>query len=89
LKVIHIPGHNRHAVDKRSGGEESVTIGARVGYVESSAPLGNSSINRKDATIERWQNMAIHPGAQNSALFPVTPFDKKDSDFQFQYRDRG
>jgi hypothetical protein len=53
LKVIHIPGDNRHAVYKRSGGDESVTIGARVGYVERSAPLGNSSINRKDATLER------------------------------------
>src|SRR5256885_10456211 len=59
LKVIHISGHNRHAVNKGSGRDESVTIGARTGDVERGAPLGNSSINRKDETVERGQNMAI------------------------------
>ncbi len=47
LKVIHISGHNRHAVNKGSGRDESVTIGAKTGHVERGAPLGNSSINRK------------------------------------------
>src|SRR6266481_7949818 len=61
LKVIHVAGHNRHAVNKGSGRDESVTIGARTGHVERRAPLGNSSINRKDATVERGQNMAVHP----------------------------
>ena len=70
LKVIHISGHNRHAVNKGSGRDESVTIGARTGHVERGAPLGNSSINRKDATVERGQNMAIHPGSKNRALWP-------------------
>jgi hypothetical protein len=85
LKVIHILGHNRHAVNKGSGGDESVTIGARTGHVERGAPLGNSSINRKDATVERGHDMAIYPGSKNRALSPVTPFDKEDSYFQFQY----
>ena len=53
--------------------------------MERGAPLGNSSINRKDATVERGQNMDIHPGSKNRALFPVTPLDKEDSYFQFQY----
>ena len=85
LKVIHISGHNRHAMNKGSGRDERVTIRARTGHVEGGAPLGNSSINRKDATVERGQNMAIHPGSKNRALFPVTPFDEEDSYFQFQY----
>jgi hypothetical protein len=53
--------------------------------VERGAPLGNSSINRKDATVERGQNMPIHPGSKNRALFRVTPFDEEDSYLQFQY----
>ena len=53
--------------------------------MERGAPLGNSSINRKDATVERGHNMAIYPSSKNRALFPVTPFDKEDSYFQFQY----
>ncbi len=85
LKVIHISGHNRHAVNKCGGRDESVTIGTRTGHVERGAPLGNSSINGKDATVERGQNMAIHPGSKNRALFPVTPFDEEDSYLQFQY----
>jgi len=85
LRVIHISGHNRHAVNKGSGRDESVTIGARTGHVERGAPLGNSGINGKDATVERGQNMAIHPGSKNRALFPVTPFDEEDSYLQFQY----
>jgi hypothetical protein len=84
-KVIHISGHNRHAVNKGSGRDESVTIGARTGHVERGAPLGNSSINRKYATVERGQNMAIHPGSQNRALLRVTPFYEEDSYLQFQY----
>ena len=43
LKVIHISGHNRHAVNKGSGRDESVTIGARTGHVERGAPLGGRS----------------------------------------------
>jgi hypothetical protein len=85
LKVIYISGHNRHAVNKGSGCDESVTIGARTGHVERGAPPGNSSINGKDATIERRQNKAIHPGSENRALFRVTPFDEEDSYLQFQY----
>ncbi len=79
LKVMHISRHNRHVVNKGSGRDESVTIRARTGHVEPSAPLGNSSINRKDATVEGGQNMAIHPGSKNRTLFPVTPFDEQDS----------
>ncbi len=55
LKVIHISGHNRHAVNKGCGRDESVTIGARTGHVERGAPLGNSSSNRKDAIVARGQ----------------------------------
>ena len=85
LKVTHIPGHNRHAVNKRRGGDESITIGTRIGYMERGASLGNSSVNRKDATVERGQNVAIHPGSKYRALLSVTPFDEKDSYLQFQY----
>jgi len=85
LKVIYISGHNRHAVNKGSGRDESVTIRARTGHVERGTPLGNNSIDRKDATVERGQDMAIHPGSKNRALFPVAPFDKEDSYLQFQY----
>ena len=84
-KVIHISGHNRHAVNKGSGRDESVTIGARTGHVERGAPLGNRSINGKDATVECGQNMAIHPGSKNRALFRVTPLDEADSYLQLQY----
>src|SRR5579859_6210931 len=84
LKVIHISRHNRHAVNKRGGRDESVAIGARTGDVELGAPLGNSGINRKDAALERRQNMAIHPGSKNGALFLVTAFDEEDSYLQFQ-----
>jgi hypothetical protein len=56
--------------------------------VERGAPLGNSSINRKDATFERGQNMAIHPGSKNRALLRVAPFYEEDSYLQFQYWDR-
>jgi len=83
--VTHVPGHDLHAVNKRGGRDESITIGARIGYVERGASPGNSSINRKDPTVERGQNVAIHPGAKNRALFSVTPFDEKDSYLQFQY----
>jgi hypothetical protein len=69
LKVIHISGHNRHAVNKGSGHDESVTIAARTGHVERGAPLSNSSINRKDATVERGQNMA--PPLLAIALLPM------------------
>jgi hypothetical protein len=69
LKVIHISGHNRQAVNKGSGRDESVTIGARAGHVERGASLGHSSINCKDATVERGQNMAIHPGSKNRPCF--------------------
>jgi len=85
LKVIHISGHNRHAVNKGSGRDQSVTIGPRTGHVEHGAPLGNCSINRKDTTVERGQNIAIHPGSKNRALFRVTPLDEADSYLQFQY----
>jgi hypothetical protein len=85
LKMIHIAGHNRHAVNQGGGRDESVTIGARTGHVESGAPLGNSSINRKDAAVERGQNMAIHPGSKDRALLRVTPFYEEDSYLQFQY----
>jgi hypothetical protein len=37
LKVIHISGHNRHAVRKGGGRDESVTIGAGTGHVERGA----------------------------------------------------
>jgi hypothetical protein len=84
LEVIHISGHNSHAVNKGSGRDESVTIGARTGHVERGALLGNGRINREDATVERGQNMAIHPSSKNRALFPVTPFDEEDSYLQFQ-----
>jgi hypothetical protein len=83
--MTYILGHNRHAVNKRSGGDESVTIRTRIGYVERGASLGYSSINRKDATVKRGQNMAIHPGSKYRALLSVTPFDEKDSYLQFQY----
>src|ERR1700721_905963 len=84
LKVIHISGHNRHAMNKGSGRDESVTIGARTGHVERGTPLGNSSINRKDATVERGQNMAIHPGSKNLPTFPPRPSDEEDSYPPFQ-----
>jgi hypothetical protein len=85
LKVIHISGHNRHAMNKGCGRDECVAIGSRTGHVERGAPLGNRSINRKDAAVKRGQNMAIHPGSKNCALFSVTPFEKEDSSLQFQY----
>ena len=53
--------------------------------MEGGAPLGNSSIDRKNAPVERGQNMAIHPGSKNRALFPVASFDKEDSYLQFHY----
>ena len=81
-KVIDISGHTPHAVNKGSRRDESVTIGPRTGHVERSAPLGDGCINRKDATVERRQNMAIHPGSKNRALFPLTPFDEEDSYLQ-------
>src|SRR5436853_7894775 len=77
LKVIHVAGHHRHAVNKGSGRDESVTIGARTGHVERRAPLGNSSINRKDATVGRGQNMAVHPGSTNRAPRPGTPLHEE------------
>ncbi|MGB8322631.1 MAG: hypothetical protein WCE52_06685 [Candidatus Acidiferrum sp.] len=83
--MIHISGHNRHAVNEGSGRDESITIGARTGHVERGAPLGNSSIDRKDAAVERGQNMAIHPGSKDRALLPVPPLDEEDSYLQFQY----
>lgn len=85
LKVSHVAGHNRHAVNKSSSRNESVALGAATGHVESGTPLGNSRINREDATVECRQNMAIHPSSQNRALFPVTSFDEEDSNLQFQY----
>jgi hypothetical protein len=85
MKVIHISSRHRHAVNKGGSRDESVTIGSRTGHVEPGAPLGNSSIDRKDATVERGQNMAIHPGSKNRSLFPVAPFEKEDSYLQFQY----
>ena len=71
-------------MDKRSGRDQSITIRARIGNVERGTSLRNSSINRKYATIECRQNTALHPGAKNHALFPVTPFDEEDSYLQFQ-----
>jgi hypothetical protein len=85
LKVIDISGHNRHAVNEGGGRDESVTIGAGTGHVERGAALGNSSINGKDATVERGQNTAIHPGSTNRARFPVTPFDEEDPYLAFRY----
>src|SRR5437016_14592981 len=85
LKVIHVSGHNRHAVNKGSGRDESVTIGARSGHVERDAPLGNCSINRKDSSVEHGQYMAVHTASKHRALFTVTPFEEEDTYLQFQY----
>ncbi len=86
--MIHISGHNCQAVNQGSGGDESVTIGARTGNVERGATLRNGPINSKDATFERGQDMAIHPATKNRSLFVIAPFDEENSYFQFQDGDR-
>jgi hypothetical protein len=85
LKVSYIPSHDFHAVNKRGGRDESVTVRARIRYVERCTPLRHSCINYKDATVECGQDISVHPCSEDRTLFPVTPFDQKDSDFQFQY----
>jgi hypothetical protein len=53
LKVAHIPGYNRHAMDERRGCNEGIVIRARIRNVEGCATLSHSSINRKYAAGER------------------------------------
>jgi len=49
--------------------------------MEGSATLGHSGVNSEDATRECWQDMPVHPGAENRALLPVSPFHEQDSYF--------
>ena len=63
LKMAHIPGYNRHAMDERRGCNKGIVVRARIRNVEGCATLGHSSINREYATGERWQYMPVHPRA--------------------------
>ena len=46
LEMVHVAGHDRHAVNQRRGGDESIPIRAWIRYVEGSTPLGDSRIDR-------------------------------------------
>jgi hypothetical protein len=39
--MAHIPGHNRHAMNERSGCDESIQIGARIWHMERRASLAS------------------------------------------------
>ena len=70
LKVIHISGHNRHAVNKGSSRDESVTIGARTGHVERGETLVQAVAREtREETAWRFTSEAFlgaylwqHPG---------------------------
>jgi len=79
MKVAHISGHDCHAMNERCGSNEGVTIRARIWHVQHCASLCNDGIYRKNATRECAQNMPVHPGAKDSPLGLVAPFDEKNS----------
>jgi hypothetical protein len=52
LEMAHIPGHNRHAMNERSGCDESIPIGARIWHMERCASLGHNGIDRQNPSGE-------------------------------------
>ena len=52
LEMARIPGHNRHAMNERSGFDESSPIGARIWHIERGASLGHNGINRQNSPGE-------------------------------------
>lgn len=47
--MARIPGHNRHAMNERSGCDESIPIGARIWHMERCASLGHNGIDRQNS----------------------------------------
>jgi len=83
--MAYVASHDRHTVDKRRSGDESVTIRSRIGHMKGRASLSNRGVNRQNATGKRGQNVSVHPTPKNFALLLVSTLDEKDSYFQLQY----
>ena len=66
LKIVCIPRHDREAMYERSGRDEAIAIRPRIWHMQSSASLGNRSVNRQNMAGEGGQNMPIHPGAEEN-----------------------
>lgn len=69
---------------KRRGRNKSIAIRTGIGNMKECAALGHDSINGDYAPRETWQDVAVHPGAKDQALFRVAPFNEQNSYFQFQ-----
>lgn len=60
-KVIDIPGHYRHAMNKRRRRDQRITIRSRIRHMQAAASLCNLEIDRQHLARERWQQAVLKP----------------------------
>ena len=64
LEMARIPGHNRHAMNERSGCDESIPIGARIWHIERGASLGHNGIDSQNSPGEKHDHRSRRAGSR-------------------------
>jgi len=84
LEVGAVAGHNCHAMHQRCRCNQRIPLSARVGHKQARAALSDGSINRKNPSVELWQNERLEPCAEHRALLRDFAFELQYTDFQFK-----
>jgi hypothetical protein len=87
FKVSNIARDERHAMNERGGGDETIAIGARGRRVEFCAFLCNHCIDGQCSTSKRGNHVIVEPFAKERALLLVFAFFEQYAEFDFLHRD--
>jgi hypothetical protein len=87
FEVLHISRNDSQPVNEGGRGDQCVSVGARVWYMQRCASLRDCCIHSENAIMEGWQYLSVHPGAKKLPLYRITAFNQEDSYLDFQNRD--
>jgi hypothetical protein len=87
FEVLHISRNDSQPVNEGGRGDQCVSVGARVWYMQRCASLRDCCIRSENAIMEGWQYLSVHPGAKKLPLYRITAFNQEDSYLDFQNRD--
>jgi hypothetical protein len=84
MKVGHVAGHHRHAMDEGRRGDQSIALAQLVWDVQPSALKRHGRIDSKYTSSKRREHMTIQPRAHDRSLRSVAPLNLQDTHLEFK-----
>src|SRR5450755_2799490 len=86
LEVVDVARNNGHSVFQRGCGDQGIALRDGLGDMQARTSARDGRVDSQHPISKSRNDVAIQPGAQDSALCLIAPLQQQHAQFQLQYR---